>query len=227
MWLRTGVGDSTRFVPVHVIHKNMGQDLCSLLPAIHALSGSDYTSKVGTKKAALNIASRTYLENFGVSHDSENVVKSLQSAEEYLVQVLRKGSPCKSLDELRLWLYHHGKNKDIEDLPPTSRSAKGHLLRSYFYTYLQHHCIGDMFVHLDPCEFGFEVKEDSLVPQTNLEKYPSDFIASCTCVKCAKSSCICKENIVACCSFCKCRSVKGSDKTCTTPNVGPLYPIEN
>lgn len=127
MWVRTGVGDSTRLLPVHVIHKNMGQDLCSLLPAIHALSGSDYTRKVGTKKAALHIASRTYLENYGVSHDSEDVAKSLKSAEEYLVQLLRKGSPCKSLDELRLWLYHHGKDTDIEDLLPTSRSAKGHL----------------------------------------------------------------------------------------------------
>ena len=80
----------------------MGQDLYSLLPTIHALSGSDYTSKVGTKKATLNIAPRTYLENFGVSHDSDDVAKSLQSAEEYLVQLLRKGSPCKSFDELRL-----------------------------------------------------------------------------------------------------------------------------
>ena len=59
--MHTGVGDSTR--PVHFIHKNMGQGLCSLLPANHELSGSDYTSKVGTKKAALNITSGTCLEN--------------------------------------------------------------------------------------------------------------------------------------------------------------------
>ena len=217
MWVRTGVGDSTRLLPVHAIHEKTGQVLCSLLPAIHALSGADYTSKFGTKKAALKIASVPYLENFGVSPDWEEIEKSLQPAEEYLVQLLRKGSPCKSLDELRLWLYHHGKNTDIEDLPPTSRSAKGHLLRSYFYTYLQRHCIDDMVVRLDPCEFGFEVTENGLLPQTNLKKYPSDFIGACSCVKCAKSSCTCRTNEVTCCSFCKCRSVKGSVKTCKNP----------
>ena len=76
MWVHTGVGDSTRLLPVHFFLKDMSQDLCSLLPTIHALSGSDYTSKVGTKKATLNITSRTYLENFGVSHDSD-VAKGL------------------------------------------------------------------------------------------------------------------------------------------------------
>lgn len=217
MWVRTGVGDSTRLLPVHAIHQKMGQNLCSLLPAIHALSGSDYTSKFGTKKAALNSASTAYLENFGVSHDWDEIEKSFKPAEEYLVQLLRKGSSCRSLDELRLWLYHHGKNTDIEDLPPTSRSAKGHLLRSYFYTYLQQHCMDDMVVRLDPCEFGFDVIEDDLVPEKNLKKYPDDFVGACSCLKCAKSSCICRENELTCCSFCKCKSVEGSDSSCKNP----------
>ena len=113
--------------------KKKGQDLCALLPAIHALSRADYTSNFGTKKAALNNASKKYLENFGVSPEYQDIEKCLKPAEEYLVQLLRKGTSCKSLDELRLWMYHHGKNTDTEDLPPTSRSAKGHLLRSFFF----------------------------------------------------------------------------------------------
>ena len=194
----------------------MGQNLCSLLSAIHALSGSDYTSKFGTKKAAVHCASTVYLEHFGVSSDWNDIEQSLKPAEEYLVQLLRKGSSCKSLHELRLWLYHHAKNVDIEDLPPTSRSAKGHLLRSYFYTYLQQHCIDDMVVGLDPCEFGFAVIEDDLVPEKYLQKYPTDFIGACNCLKCAKTSCICRANEVTCCSFCKCCS-KGSASTCNNP----------
>ena len=217
LWVRTGVADFTRLLPVHAIHQKMGQDLCTLLPAIHALSGTDYTSKFGTKKAALNNGSKKYLENFGLSHVWQEIEKSLHPAEEYLVQLLRKGTSCKSLDELRLWMYHHGKNIDIEDLPPTSRSAKGHLLRSFFYTYLQHHCLDKMVVHLDPCEFGFEVKENILVPQTNLKKYPSDFIGACNCEKCAKCSCTCRVNNVSCCSFCKCSSVNGSNAACRNP----------
>lgn len=208
------------FSHLHHSPKN-GSELSSMLPAIHALSGADYTSKFGTKKAALNIASTAYLENFGVSPEWEEIEKCLQPAEEIRQKkkkkLLRKGSACKSLDELRFWLYHHGKNTDIEDLPPTSRSTNGHLLRSYFYTYLQQHCIDDMVVHLDPCEFGFEVEKNGLAQQTNLKKYPDDFIGACSSVKCAKSSCTCRENEVTCCSFCKCRSVKGLDTKCKNP----------
>ena len=85
MWVRTGVADSTRLLPLHAIHQKMGQDLCSLLPAIHALSGADYTSKFDTKKAALKNASKKYLENFGVSPEWQEIEKSLKPAEEYLV----------------------------------------------------------------------------------------------------------------------------------------------
>ena len=53
-----------------------------------------------------------------------------------------------------------------------------------------------MVVHLDPCEFGFEVKENGLVQQANLKKYPSNFIGACNCVKCAKSSCTYRANEV-------------------------------
>lgn len=83
-------------------------------------SGSDYTSKFGTKKAALHSASTAYLEHFGVSSDWDDIEQSLKSAEQYLVQLLRQGSSCKSLYELRLWLYYHAKNIDIDDFPPIS-----------------------------------------------------------------------------------------------------------
>ena len=92
MWLRTGVADSTLYLPIHIIHQGIGQDLCALLPAIHALSGTDYTSKFGTKKAAINNASKHYLQNFGLSSEWEEIDKSLQPAEEYLVNLLRKGT---------------------------------------------------------------------------------------------------------------------------------------
>lgn len=111
------------------------------------------------------------------------IQNSLSPAEEYSVQPLRKGSSCKSSDELRLWLYQHGKNTTIEDLPPTSRSDKGHLLRSYFYTHPQRHCIDDIIVQLDLCDFDFEETENVLELQTNIKKYPIDFIGACICVK--------------------------------------------
>ena len=53
LWLRAGVGDSTRYVPLHTLFDILGCQLCEVLPAVHSLTGCDISSKVGTKKAAL------------------------------------------------------------------------------------------------------------------------------------------------------------------------------
>ena len=76
--------------------------MCSVLPALHALSGADYTSKFGTKKAALNSNPIQFLEGFGTSPNSSKMDEIMKSAEEYLVQLLKKGTTCKTLDEFRL-----------------------------------------------------------------------------------------------------------------------------
>lgn len=66
--------------------------------------------------------------------------KNLKVAE-YLVQISRRRSFCKSSDDLRLWLNHHRKDVDIETLLSTSRSVRIHLLRPYFRIYHQQHLL--------------------------------------------------------------------------------------
>ena len=44
LWLRTGVKDKSRFVPLHEIAINLGTKHCDILPVCHALSGCDTTS---------------------------------------------------------------------------------------------------------------------------------------------------------------------------------------
>ena len=63
-WMRAGVTDSTRCIPLHSLAKKIGS-LCDVLPAIHALTGSNITSKVGTKAAALKAEPVSYLKGFG------------------------------------------------------------------------------------------------------------------------------------------------------------------
>ena len=62
LWIRAGVGDSVRYIPVHILAPRIGQELCYLLPLVHTMAGYDYTSKVGTKHAALNANSSEYLK---------------------------------------------------------------------------------------------------------------------------------------------------------------------
>ena len=52
LWMHAGVGDSTRNITFHLIVEKK-QQLCTVLQAIHILTGSDTTCKVGTKLSAL------------------------------------------------------------------------------------------------------------------------------------------------------------------------------
>eukprot|EP00794_Sanderia_malayensis_P000704 gene704-7409_t len=67
LWVKTGVGDSTRFVPLHELAASLSNDICEVLPAAYTLTGCDYTSKVGSKKAAIECNSAYYLKSFGIT----------------------------------------------------------------------------------------------------------------------------------------------------------------
>ena len=109
LWVKAGAGDSTRFIPIHVLAAQIGENVCQFLPAVHVLTGCDYTSKIGTKHAALITNPEHYLEDFGTKMDESTIDK----AEEYLTQVLKKGAKFKKMDQpevnctttVNLWPY--------------------------------------------------------------------------------------------------------------------------
>lgn len=64
-WAKTGVGVSTRFVPIHVLAFQIVQGLCQMLPALHTLTECNYSSKFGTKRDAHMANPEQYLKDFG------------------------------------------------------------------------------------------------------------------------------------------------------------------
>ena len=64
LWIRGGIGESVRYIPIHTLAIRMGWPLCEELPAMHALTGCDTTSNVGTKPAALKANPAAYLKDF-------------------------------------------------------------------------------------------------------------------------------------------------------------------
>ena len=117
--MRAGVGDSTRYIPLHLIFERK-PELCSVLPAIHILTGCDTTSKVGTKLCALKPPAAQLLSEFGKSLSSPNQNEIIHKADQYLVQVLKPNSTCTTMDDLRYEMYHQSKVSDLHSLPPTS-----------------------------------------------------------------------------------------------------------
>ena len=98
--------------------------MCEVLPAIHALSGCDTTSKFGTKAAAIKADPIRYLKDFGQAQI--NVEASVPNAERYLVQVLHRGDHgIETMDCLRHHMFLHRQSTSLIDLPPTSSATSG------------------------------------------------------------------------------------------------------
>jgi len=137
-----GVGDKTRFIPLHVIAVKVGKPMCEVLPATHALTCCDSTSKFGMKAAGIKAEPVLYLKDFGRSH--ADVQDCVQNAEKLLVQVLNRGKHgTETMDHLRFNYYHHRKSMTVTDLPPTSYATEGHIQRAFYATYMQVNCLGD------------------------------------------------------------------------------------
>ena len=129
LWVRAGVGDTTRYIPVHILAPRIGQELCYLLPLVHTLTGCDHTSKVGIKYAALNVNQSEYLRNFDSGQSCTD--DFVASCEAYLVQVLKRNTTCTTIDQLRNYIYHHSKGVSLDQLPPTSHVIERHIRRAY------------------------------------------------------------------------------------------------
>ena len=56
LWVRAGRGNTTHFIPLHILYAWLGPLTSTVLPALHGLTGCDVTSEIGTKKAALKAA---------------------------------------------------------------------------------------------------------------------------------------------------------------------------
>ena len=204
IWIRAGVGNTTRYIPLHVLAERLGRETCKVLVAMHHLTGCDSTSKFGTKASGLKANPHHYLKKFG--KDPNEIEFAL--TEEYLVHVYKSGTSCKTLDELRYYLYHHSK-KTILDLPPSSHAIKGHILRAFYGTYMELHCLEK--VYLDPRNFGYNTADGILEPERHQILIPDDFPLPCKCISCATNRCICRQNEALCCQYCRCQAY---DKGC-------------
>ena len=170
--MRGGIGDTTRYIPVHRVGVIMGPIMCEVLPAVYQLSGCDTTSKFGTKQTALKVSPDHYLSEFG--QDPNDIYLNL--VEEYLVQVLKPGTPLKTLNDLRYHLYHHSK-KTLDELPPTSQAAKEHILRAFYGTHIQVNCLRQQ--RLDSTVFGCYKENDVLLLCNPRVLVPEDLVSNC------------------------------------------------
>ncbi len=195
-------------LPVHVLARKLGRELCEVLPAVHALTGCDITSKFGTKAAALK------------SKPSSTPKRIREELKQFCVWMKLNCIWYKSWNVVtiiyKLWLNcdHHSKSVTILDLPPTSHATTGHIIRAFYSTYNQINCLSALT--LNPTDFGFELVDGLLVPDRFYLPLPDDVAIVCTCVKCSTTRCVCRQTDAKCCEFCKCQTEQV--KNCCNPN---------
>ena len=129
----------------------------------------------------------------------------LESAEKYLIQVLKHGSSCRNMDELLYYIYHHSKGHSFIDLPATTYETRGHSLRALINTYQYLYAmISECLPILDPREYGYEENDGLLIPSRYCKTFPDGLWLPCNCPSCATSRCSCHSKGIQCCEYCKC-----------------------
>ena len=169
----------------------------SIILKAHVVTGCDVTSKIGTKSSALKKNPERFLHDFGIGEPSDAV---FGHAEQYLVNVLQVNSQCKTFDELRYKMYRT-QNKRLSELPPTSHSLHGHILRSHhfinFCLSLEHNDVNMQ----SPLDFAWKLVHGMLVPDKYLRILPKKYVNRCSCKKGCKKGCGCKPEL--CTEYCK------------------------
>jgi hypothetical protein len=202
IWIRYGLKEKVRNIPIHWIADILGTDKSLALLKAHVLTGCDVTSKVGSKAAALKAEPEIYLKDFGEEPITQTV---LQQAEKYLVKVTKPNASIDTFDDLRYMMYT-SKNKTLSDLPPTSSTIEGHLLRSHYFISV---CLGLLDITKEnpqPLNYGWRLSNGLLVPEQRLLPMPVQFTITCGCSKGCKKGCSCRKQEELCTEYCKCQS---------------------
>ena len=63
LWMFCGKGETARALPLHELATKLETTLVDMLPALHALTGCDTTSKICCKNTALKIVDTNIIEN--------------------------------------------------------------------------------------------------------------------------------------------------------------------
>ena len=208
LWLIRNSGVKRSILPLHDICKALGDELTQCLPALHALTGCDTTSKISTKLAALNTVRKpdnsSLILNFNCPQLTESAI---QMAERFLVKCLKPSTDMETFDDLRIAAFDSNVLKmDFERTACTSTNAGKHIQRAYYQQQLWVQApFTDATSILNADAYGFIRKGCLLVPEIVISK-PEGLPDPCSCAKCAhKNGCPCRVAGIRCCKYCKCK----------------------
>lgn len=208
LWIRVGTGDKKRGLGCHVAASNLGKDLSKVLPALHAFTGCDTTSKISTKKTAFKYIKKhsncyKVLLSLTVWPITEDLFDQLQLL--YLQLTNKKGKTC---DESRFVDFSTTQSavKNLNKLSCTSDSYRLHILRCAAQLHFWENSLQAFIEPLDLTNYGYYKDENNKFRPLlmTLPATPASLVQPCKCKNCSKKTCSCLTNNSTCCSYCKC-----------------------
>lgn len=136
VYMYAGHSGKERYIPVHIIVKELGPVVCGCLPAVHSLTGCDTTcslNRIGKRtvysKLVKNADAISKLATFHEDDTDDSIAVARQFV--LLLYAGKKGRGVTTLDELR-YVMATTTDKNAAMLPPTEDSFKQHVLRAKF-----------------------------------------------------------------------------------------------
>ena len=184
-----GFGEETQFLPLHLLLYKIRVPKCKVIYRALILTGSDSTSKIGSKKSAINANPELYLQQFG--EENKLSVKAAEHAEQYLIKLEQPKSTCVTFNELRFNMYQSRKTTYIK-LPPSSHSLQGHLQHCFFIIRMAMNLLDNQF-EIEPLEFGWTEVDGYIMPDKQLLPLPDFYLVCCGCMKKYPGCCSCTK----------------------------------
>ena len=201
LFFKTGVNNKKRFIPMHKICSEIGNDMSLVLPVIHALTGCDSTSAFsGIGKKSVLAALRNdeglvteILNSVGI--DPGNVNEDGVKACVKLVSYLYMGKGTYTSTTKMMKDPFTKKQLVSERLPPTEPELK-HIKRANYQGYIWHCATKSMLELPSTDDNGWSKSEDDeLVPTKNIIPAAPEGQHELTTCKCKSG---CKNNRCAC-----------------------------
>ena len=217
LYFITGTKQRKRYIPMHLIHDKLGNDISVGLPNLHALSVCDSNSTLSGhgKKAVLKVAKSNpglvcrLNENFGI--DPQRVTDDAVSACLEFASLIYTGTEFNTdLSKMRRDLFE--KKQLVSDkLPPTFPEFNEHMKRANYPAFIWNNATVAMMNLPTPIGNGWSRDDDVIICPTRMIKPPAPEgfveLTVCRCkTTCSTNKCSCRKNGLLCSGACYCES---------------------
>lgn len=199
---------------INWLQNNLGQNVCDMLPFVHAITGCDTTSRlfgIGKGVALKKLKEGGLFKDQAEVFSREATKEEISSAGEKAIACLYGGRPGEGLDALR---YRRFREKvsastssvQVHTLPPTAAAASYHSAR----VHLQVREWLDKLDNMKAEEWGWDLHDNHYEPRaTDLPPAPQALlqVIRCNCkADCDSKRCTCRKHGLDCsiaCGACK------------------------